>query len=140
MFPSITVADVHAAIAYYLDHREEIEADFQHETEVAEKYRSMFPLKAEGQARWLTRSDTSSTSTCPMPLPYGLRAKSIDVLTMDEAGRASLPDIEHLRFAAAEGRVMATHDADYLVLAAQFLTHGGTVCRRRLQPPNQVPK
>ncbi len=45
VFPSITVADVHAAIAYYLDHREEIEADFQHENEVAEMYRGMFPSK-----------------------------------------------------------------------------------------------
>ena len=29
VYPSITVADVHAAIAYYLDHRDEIEASFE---------------------------------------------------------------------------------------------------------------
>lgn len=28
-YPSITLADVYAALAYYLDHREEIEADFE---------------------------------------------------------------------------------------------------------------
>jgi hypothetical protein len=45
VYPSITLADVHAAIAYYLDHRDEIEAEFQRETETAERYRSMFPSK-----------------------------------------------------------------------------------------------
>ena len=49
VFPSITLADVHAAIAYYLDHREEIEADFRHEEEVAEKYRDTFPSKLKGK-------------------------------------------------------------------------------------------
>jgi uncharacterized protein (DUF433 family) len=28
-FPQLTVADVHAALAYYFDHREEIQADMQ---------------------------------------------------------------------------------------------------------------
>ena len=50
----------------------------------------------------------------PNAVADGLRAKGIDVLTVDEAGRASLPDVEQLRFATAEGRVMVTHDADYL--------------------------
>ncbi len=60
----------------------------------------------------------------PNAVADGLRAKGIDVLTVDEAGRASLPDVEQLRFATAEGRVMVTHDADYLALAAQVLTTG----------------
>lgn len=34
-FPGITLADVHAALAYYFDHREEIEAEFQQEAAVA---------------------------------------------------------------------------------------------------------
>ncbi|HSQ58097.1 MAG TPA: DUF433 domain-containing protein [Gemmata sp.] len=49
VFPSITLADVHAAIAYYLDHRDEIAADFRHDEEMAEKYRSMFPSKLKGK-------------------------------------------------------------------------------------------
>jgi uncharacterized protein (DUF433 family) len=44
-FPSITLADIHAALAYYFDHREEIEADMQRDREIAEKYRAMFPSK-----------------------------------------------------------------------------------------------
>ncbi len=42
-FPGIILADVHAALAYYFDNREEIEADFRHEREVAEKLRPLFP-------------------------------------------------------------------------------------------------
>ncbi len=29
LFPGLTLADVHAALAYYFDHREEIEADLR---------------------------------------------------------------------------------------------------------------
>jgi uncharacterized protein (DUF433 family) len=36
MFPGITLADVHAALAYYFDHREEIEADFRRDQELDE--------------------------------------------------------------------------------------------------------
>jgi hypothetical protein len=60
----------------------------------------------------------------PNAVADGLRAKGIDVLTAAEAGRESLPDDEQLRFATAEKRVMVSHDADYLTLAAQFLACG----------------
>ena len=42
-YPSITLADVYAALAYHLDNREEIEADFRHEREVSESLRPLFP-------------------------------------------------------------------------------------------------
>ncbi|HXE55893.1 MAG TPA: DUF433 domain-containing protein [Tepidisphaeraceae bacterium] len=45
MFPGITLADVYAALAYYFDHRQEIEADFKSEQELAEKLRPLFPSK-----------------------------------------------------------------------------------------------
>ena len=32
LYPGITLADIHAALAYYFDHQEEIESDFEHET------------------------------------------------------------------------------------------------------------
>ena len=35
MFPGITLAQVHAALAYYFDNREEIEADFRNDEEWA---------------------------------------------------------------------------------------------------------
>lgn len=45
--PSITLADVFAALAYYFDHREEIESEFKREVELAEQYRSQFPTLKE---------------------------------------------------------------------------------------------
>ena len=33
-YPGITLADVYAALAYYLDHRDEIEAEFERETKL----------------------------------------------------------------------------------------------------------
>ena len=54
----------------------------------------------------------------------GLRRRGIDLLTVEEAGRRSLPDEEQLRFTASLGRVMVTHDQDYLFLAADFQQRG----------------
>ncbi len=51
MFPEITLADIHAALAYYFDHRAEIEADFKHDAEVAEKLRAQFPSKLQEKLR-----------------------------------------------------------------------------------------
>jgi uncharacterized protein (DUF433 family) len=48
-YPSITLADVYAALAYYFDHRDEIAAEFQRAEQVAEQYRSLFPPKLKGQ-------------------------------------------------------------------------------------------
>lgn len=51
MFPGITLADVHAALAYYFDHRAEIEADFKHDAEIAEGLRTLFPSKLQEKLR-----------------------------------------------------------------------------------------
>src|SRR4051794_30987361 len=44
-FPGITRADVHAALAYYFDNREEIETEFKRDEELAESLRHRFPSK-----------------------------------------------------------------------------------------------
>jgi uncharacterized protein (DUF433 family) len=41
-YPSITLADVHAALAYYWDHRDEIEAAIQREHDTAEEIRKRY--------------------------------------------------------------------------------------------------
>src|SRR6516165_10218813 len=51
MFPGITLAVVHAALAYYFDNREEIEADFRGEAQVADGLRAKFPSKLEEKLR-----------------------------------------------------------------------------------------
>ena len=43
MFPGITLADVHAALAYYFDNRAEIEADFRKDEEWA-RFADPLPL------------------------------------------------------------------------------------------------
>jgi uncharacterized protein (DUF433 family) len=55
LFPGITLADVHAALAYYFDHRDEIEEDFRRDAEVAESLRARFPSKvgARDQVKFL---------------------------------------------------------------------------------------
>jgi predicted nuclease of predicted toxin-antitoxin system len=46
-----------------------------------------------------------------------LRAAGCDVLDVKEAGLAGADDVSLLRRAAAEGRVMLTHDSDFGTLA-----------------------
>ena len=51
MFPGITLADVHAALAYYFDRRSEIEADLKCDAELAEKLQPLFPSKLQERLR-----------------------------------------------------------------------------------------
>jgi hypothetical protein len=47
------------------------------------------------------------------------------VLTLVETGRCGLPDARQLAFAAREGRVLVSHDTDFLVLDAAGAQHAG---------------
>jgi uncharacterized protein (DUF433 family) len=38
-YPTLTLADIHAALAYYWDHRDELERAIQDETSLAEEFR-----------------------------------------------------------------------------------------------------
>jgi uncharacterized protein (DUF433 family) len=58
MFPGITLSDVYAALAYYFDNRDEIEADIR-----ASDDWSATP----GEAGWLRRHGSSWTSTSLRP-------------------------------------------------------------------------
>jgi uncharacterized protein (DUF433 family) len=50
--PSLTLADVHAALAYYFDHMEEIQAEMLAERTQAEEFRRTHPSRAHsGQPR-----------------------------------------------------------------------------------------
>jgi predicted nuclease of predicted toxin-antitoxin system len=62
-------------------------------------------------------------------LARGLRHHGIDVTTTPEVGLLSATDAEQLAFAAASGRVMITHDEDFLALSAAGVAHAGiTYC------------
>jgi uncharacterized protein (DUF433 family) len=51
MFPGITLADVHAALAYYFDHREEIEDEFRKEDQLAGWLQANIPPKIPSRLR-----------------------------------------------------------------------------------------
>jgi uncharacterized protein (DUF433 family) len=45
LFPGLTLADVHAALAYYFDHRSEIEADLQADEALARQLTQTQPSR-----------------------------------------------------------------------------------------------
>ena len=55
----------------------------------------------------------------------GLRARGLDVTTTAEAGLLGADDQQQLAYIQAAGRVMVTHDQDFLVLAAEGVEHPG---------------
>ncbi len=67
-------------------------------------------------------------------MALGLRARGADVVTVQEVGRLGASDAEHLDFALAAGRVVFTHDDDFLRLAAQGAAHAGIVFAPRQLP------
>jgi len=51
IFPGITLADVYCALAYYFDHRVEIDADFRNEQHLADGVKSIAPSKIPAEFR-----------------------------------------------------------------------------------------
>ena len=58
-------------------------------------------------------------------LAAGLRARGVDAVSAREVGRLRLSDPDQLAFATTEGRVLVTHDEDYLALHATGVAHAG---------------
>lgn len=57
----------------------------------------------------------------------GLRQRGLDVLTAVDAGMVGASDLDHLRRAQEDGRVVFTQDDDFLRLAAQGARHVGII-------------
>jgi hypothetical protein len=55
----------------------------------------------------------------------GLRQRGADVLSAPEAGMLGASDEEHLTLATTEGRVIFSHDQDFLRLHAAGVEHAG---------------
>jgi uncharacterized protein (DUF433 family) len=51
LFPGITLADVYAALAYYFDHRQEIEDEFRSADQSAEWVKANIPSKIPPELR-----------------------------------------------------------------------------------------
>lgn len=57
----------------------------------------------------------------------GLRLRGLDVTTTTDAGLTGEPDESHIAFATSSGRVIVTHDPDFLVLHTKGVEHSGIV-------------
>lgn len=57
----------------------------------------------------------------------GLRTRGVDVQTVADADKLGAADEQHLEHARVEGRVIVTHDTDFLRLHAQGRPHAGIV-------------
>lgn len=60
-------------------------------------------------------------------LAMSLRRRGVDVTTSAESGLNGASDREQIAFARNHGRVVVTHDVDFLRLAKEGETHGGIV-------------
>lgn len=68
-----------------------------------------------------------------------LRRHGIDVTTTPETGLRTASDQQQLAFANREGRVLLTHDADFLRLAAEGSQHQGTAyCHKASRSVGQM--
>ena len=61
----------------------------------------------------------------------GLRRIGIDVVSAPDAGMLSKSDDEHLELAAELGRILFTHDEDFLRLDSQRIPHSGIAYTRQ---------
>ena len=68
----------------------------------------------------------------------GLRDRGVDVLTVTEAGLPGAADDMHLARARRDGRVVVTHDVDFLRLHAAGVGHAGIVYVTRELPIGDV--
>ncbi|HEX3599804.1 MAG TPA: DUF5615 family PIN-like protein [Lacipirellulaceae bacterium] len=68
-----------------------------------------------------------------------LRQYGFDATTPSEAGLLGADDSRHLAFALSEGRIMVTHDDDFLRLHNEGIEHAGIVfCHLNKYTPSQL--
>ena len=96
----------------------------------------------------MLRSSINARENAPRPMPRtirfhldehihpgiadGLRRRTVDVTTTREADLEGADDEAHLAYAHTAGRVLVTHDEDFLRLHQQGVAHAGMVyCHQR---------
>lgn len=63
----------------------------------------------------------------PVAIAAQLQRRGIDVVTVLDLGLLGESDLNHLLYATAEGRILCTHDADYLEIASTGIAHAGII-------------
>src|SRR5947199_7889570 len=72
-------------------------------------------------------------------IAVGLRRRGIDVTATSDVGLRGADDLDHIAFAWPAGRVIVTHDDDYLVLHAQGVRHAGIAyCHQHARTIGQI--
>lgn len=75
----------------------------------------------------------------PRAIARALRVYGIDVTTTVEAGLRTRDDVEHLEFARRTGRVIVTHDADFLRLTSDTTDHPGVAyCHKEARSIGEI--
>jgi hypothetical protein len=70
--------------------------------------------------------------SCSSAVAHGLRRRGIGVTTSHEEGLLGTSDEDQLAFAHSQGRVILTHDSDYLKLHRNGVEHSGILyCHQR---------
>ena len=62
----------------------------------------------------------------PYSIVKGLRARGVDIFSMEEEQLKSFPDEQLLEYCRSHGRVLLTNDRDFFILAQQK-DHGGII-------------
>lgn len=63
----------------------------------------------------------------PVAVADQLRRRGIEVVTARDAGTLGETDEHHLRRATEMGCILCTHDADFVALATEGMSHAGIV-------------
>jgi hypothetical protein len=75
----------------------------------------------------------------PNAIAVGLRRRDIDVTTTVDAALSGADDEEHISFARSQGRVIVTHDDDFLVLHSRGIRHAGIAyCHQGRRPIGEL--
>ena len=99
----LTLADVHAAVAYYFDHRAEIEERIAESAALIDVLRKeTFRGSPRNSANRpdMTRIRFFTDEHVSKAVVMGIRRRGVDVLTVPEAGTLGASDAEQLRRAA----------------------------------------
>ncbi len=74
----------------------------------------------------------------PKAVTEGLRRRGVDVVTVQDEGKASAPDREHIERATQEGRIIFTQDTDFLRLHDEGVPHAGMVYASQQTPVGRI--
>jgi uncharacterized protein (DUF433 family) len=136
-WPHLSLAGLHAALAYYYDHKDEVEAEIEADVAWYEEMKAKGPSfvkerLAQLRGRMPRTIRFHLDEDVDPAIASGLRRSGIDVTTSQEVGLLGADDTAQLAFAHPAGRVLFTHDDDHLRPNAQGIEHSGIAyCHQR---------